>query len=34
MVVEAFSEIPELGRFVLAKNGKNVGAGIVLEAGL
>ena len=34
MVVEGFSQIPELGRFVLAKNGKNVGAGIVLEAGI
>jgi elongation factor 1-alpha len=33
IVVEKFSEIPELGRFVIAKNGKNVGAGIVLEAG-
>ena len=34
MVVESFSEMPELGRFILARNGKNVGAGIVLEAGL
>jgi small GTP-binding protein len=34
VVVENFSAIPELGRFVLAKNGKNVGVGIVLEAGL
>jgi small GTP-binding protein len=34
IVVENFSEMPELGRFVLAKNGKNVGAGIVLEAGV
>jgi len=31
LVVEKFSEIPELGRFILAKNGKNIGAGIVLE---
>jgi small GTP-binding protein len=30
MVVEKFSEIPELGRFILVRNGKNVGAGIVL----
>jgi len=33
MVVEKFSEIPELGRFILVRDGKNVGAGIVLEAG-
>ncbi len=31
MVIEKFSDIPELGRFILVKNGKNVGAGIVLE---
>ena len=31
LVVEKFSEIPELGRFVLVKN-KNIGAGVVLEA--
>jgi small GTP-binding protein len=31
MVVEKFSEIPELGRFVLVKKGKNIGAGVVLE---
>ena len=31
LVVEKFSEIPELGRFLLASRGKNVGAGIVLE---
>jgi translation elongation factor EF-1alpha len=30
MVVEKFSEIPELGRFILVRNGKNIGAGIVL----
>jgi len=30
VVVEKFSEIPELGRFVLVRN-KNIGAGIVLE---
>ena len=32
LVVEEFSQIPELGRYILVKNGKNVGAGIVLEA--
>jgi translation elongation factor EF-1 alpha len=32
-VVEKFSDIPELGRFVVVKNDKNVGAGVVLEAG-
>ena len=31
MVIEKFSEIPELGRFVLARHGKNIGAGVVLE---
>ena len=31
LVMERFSEIPELGRFVLARLGKNIGAGIVLE---
>jgi small GTP-binding protein len=30
LVVERFSEIPELGRFVLVK-GRNIGAGVVLE---
>ena len=30
LVVEKFSEIPELGRFVVVKNDKNVGAGVVL----
>jgi len=29
-VVEKFSEIPELGRFILVK-GRNIGAGVVLE---
>lgn len=33
LVVEKFSEIPELGRFVITKNDKTVGAGVVLEAG-
>ena len=33
MVVERFFDIPELGRFLLVRNGKNIGAGIVLEAG-
>jgi len=32
LVVERFSEIPELGRFVLVKD-RNIGAGVVLEAG-
>jgi small GTP-binding protein len=32
LVVEKFSEIPELGRFILVK-GKNTGAGVVLEVG-
>ena len=31
LVIEKFSEIPELGRFVLARRGKNIGAGVVLE---
>ena len=30
LVVEKFSEIPELGRFVLVRD-KNIGAGVVLE---
>ena len=33
LVVERFIDIPELGRFVLARDGKNIGAGIVLEVG-
>lgn len=33
MVVERFLDMPSLGRFILARDGKNVGAGIVLEAG-
>jgi len=33
LVVEKFSEIPELGRFVLARKGRNIGAGVVLETG-
>jgi small GTP-binding protein len=32
LVVEKFSEIPELGRFILVKD-RNIGAGVVLEAG-
>ncbi len=32
LVVEKFAEIPELGRFVLVKDGKNTGAGVVLDA--
>jgi len=31
LVVEKFSEIPELGRFVLVRGGRNIGAGVVLE---
>jgi len=31
LVVEKFSEIPELGRFVLVREGRNIGAGVVLE---
>jgi len=31
LVVEKFSEIPELGRFVLARGAKNIAAGVVLE---
>jgi elongation factor 1-alpha len=34
MVVEKFSEIPELGRFILAKGGKNIAAGVILEKGI
>jgi translation elongation factor TU len=32
LVVEKFAEIPELGRFVLVKDSKNIGAGVVLDA--
>lgn len=32
LVVEKFSDIPELGRFVMARGGKNIGAGVALEA--
>jgi small GTP-binding protein len=31
LVVEKFSDIAELGRFILVRDGKNIGAGIVLE---
>ena len=34
LVVEEFAEIPELGRFVLVKANKNIGAGVVLSATL
>ena len=34
LVVEEFAEIPELGRFVLVKANKNIGAGVVLNATL
>jgi elongation factor 1-alpha len=30
VVVEMFSEIPELGRFIIAREKKNIGAGVVL----
>jgi elongation factor 1-alpha len=30
VVVEMFSEIPELGRFIIARGKKNIGAGVVL----
>jgi len=32
MVVDNFSEIPQLGRFVLTRDGRNVALGIVLES--
>jgi translation elongation factor EF-1alpha len=32
LVVEKFSELSELGRFILVKD-RNIGAGVVLEAG-
>lgn len=32
MVMEKFSNIPQLGRFVLTSQGKNIGAGVILEA--
>jgi len=31
VVVEKYADLPELGRFVIMKGGKNVGAGVVLE---
>jgi translation elongation factor EF-1alpha len=31
LVLEKFSEIPELGRFILVRGKKNIGAGVVLE---
>ena len=34
LVMEKFSEIPELGRFVLVREGRNIGAGVVLEVEL
>ncbi len=34
LVAEKFSDIPELGRFVLVKGGRNVGAGVILETRL
>ena len=32
LVVEKFAEIPELGRFILVRDSKNTGAGVVLDA--
>jgi elongation factor 1-alpha len=32
-VVEPFAEIPELGRFILTRGQKNIGAGVILENG-
>ncbi len=34
LVVERFVDIPELGRFVLVKDGRNIGAGVVLQTDL
>jgi len=34
LVVEEFSEIPELGRFVVAREGSNIGVGFVLETSI
>ena len=31
MVVENFTEIPELGRFILARGKKNIGAGVIIK---
>ncbi len=31
LVIEEFSKIPELGRFIMIKEGSNIGAGVVLE---
>jgi elongation factor 1-alpha len=33
MVVENFTEIPELGRFILARGKKNIGAGVIIKEG-
>ncbi len=33
VVVEAFSELPELGRFILARGRKNISAGVILGNG-
>ncbi|MFC1904390.1 GTP-binding protein [Chloroflexota bacterium] len=32
MVIEKFSEIPELGRFIIARGKRNIGAGVILQA--
>ncbi len=31
VVIEKFSEIPELGRFIIARGRKNIGAGVILR---
>ena len=31
MVVENFTEMPELGRFILARGKKNIGAGVIIK---
>ncbi len=33
VVVEVFSELPELGRFIIARGNKNIGAGVILGSG-
>jgi elongation factor 1-alpha len=34
LVIEKFSEIPELGRFVMVRERSNIGAGVVLEVSI
>lgn len=33
VVIEVFSELPELGRFIIARGNKNIGAGVILGSG-